>query len=79
MGVPFWGPDDKDYDILGSIMGSPFRCDSPYGEFYGSTRPLSLESLNPTNFRISRTSIWCSIFFPIRSPPLYEDSLAHST
>ena len=23
LGVPFWGPHNKDYSILGSILGSP--------------------------------------------------------
>ena len=24
LGVPFWGPNNKDYSILGSILGSPY-------------------------------------------------------
>ena len=29
-GVPFWGPNNKDYSILGSILGSPYFGKLPY-------------------------------------------------
>ena len=30
MGVPLWGPDNKDYSILGSKLGSPYFGKLPY-------------------------------------------------
>ena len=30
LGVPFWGPYNKDYSILGSRMGSPYFGKLPY-------------------------------------------------
>ena len=32
LGVPFWGPYNKDYSILGSIMGSPYFGKLPYSK-----------------------------------------------
>ena len=31
LGVPFWGPYDKGYSILGSILGSPYFGKLPNG------------------------------------------------
>ena len=30
LGVPYWGPHNKDYSILGSILGSPYFGKLPY-------------------------------------------------
>ena len=30
LGVPFGGPNDKDYSILGSILGSPYFGKLPF-------------------------------------------------
>ena len=30
LGVPFWGPHNKDYNILGSILGFPYFGKLPY-------------------------------------------------
>ena len=32
LGVPFGGPNNKDYSILGSILGSPYFGKLPYNE-----------------------------------------------
>ena len=32
LGVPFWGPSNKDYSILGSILGSPQFGKLPFVE-----------------------------------------------
>ena len=37
LGVPFWGPHNKDHNILGSILGSP-----NFGKL-----PLSIQVRNP--------------------------------
>ena len=34
-GVPFWGPLNKDYSILGSILGSPDLGKLPFKDFEG--------------------------------------------
>ena len=31
LGVPFLGPQNKDYSILGSMLGSPYLGKLPYG------------------------------------------------
>ena len=40
LGVPFWGPNNKDYSILGSILGSPYFGKLPYNRRPGMTRSL---------------------------------------
>ena len=30
LGVPFWGPENRDYSILGSILGSPYFGQLPF-------------------------------------------------
>ena len=30
LGAPFWGPNNKGYSILGSILGSPYFGKLPY-------------------------------------------------
>ena len=35
LGVSFWGPYNKDYSILGSILGSPFLGKLPVGKGVG--------------------------------------------
>ena len=32
MGLPFWGPNNTDYNILGSILGSPYVGKLPNSE-----------------------------------------------
>ena len=30
LGLPFWGPNNKDHSIFGSILGSPYLGKPPY-------------------------------------------------
>ena len=36
LGVPFWGPNSKDYSILGSILGSPYLQKLPFWDSKGT-------------------------------------------
>ena len=35
LGVPFWGPHNKDFDIFGSIFGSPYYGKLPFSSSEG--------------------------------------------
>ena len=41
LGVPFWGPNNKDYSILGSILGSLYFGKLPYVA-HGSPRDTTV-------------------------------------
>ena len=40
LGVPFWGPNNKDCSILGSILGSPYFGKLPYDRSASGLPPL---------------------------------------
>ena len=51
LGVPFWGPNNKDYSILGSILGSPYFGKLPNQE-------------NHEIMRLKRSRCCCSLLSP---------------
>ena len=50
LGVLFWGPHNKDYSILGSILGYPNFGKLPYQQVYAGCRPKNLEILQVLRF-----------------------------